>query len=55
MEKEDQSSKFISINEGMVNYKGRLGFKQYMPMKPLKCGIKVWVHADATNGSVSAL
>ncbi|PFX18853.1 hypothetical protein AWC38_SpisGene16765 [Stylophora pistillata] len=40
---------------GMVNYKGRLGFKQYMPMKPLKCGIKVWVHADATNGSSNKL
>ena len=24
--------------------------KQYMPMKPVKCGLKVWVRADAVNG-----
>ena len=34
----------------MVKYKGRLGFKQYMPMKPVK-----WVPADATNGFVSTM
>ena len=39
----------------MVKYKGRLGFKQYMPMKPVKRGIKVWVRADATNGFVCAI
>jgi len=39
----------------MVKYKGRLGFKQYMPMKPVKRGIKVWVWADATNGFVCAI
>ena len=30
--KEYRPSKFVSIDEGMVKYKGRLGFKQYMPM-----------------------
>ena len=39
----------------MVKYKGRLGFKQYMPMKPVKRGVKVWVRADATNGFVCAM
>ena len=34
----------------MVKYKGRHGFKQYMPMKPVK-----WVPADATNGFVSTM
>ena len=46
-------SKFVSIDEGMVKYKGRLGFKQYMPMKPVKRGIKIL--ADATNGYISAM
>lgn len=52
---EYQPSKFVSIDEGMVKYKGRLGFKQYMPMKPVKRGIKVWVLAHATNGYVCAM
>ena len=29
--------------------------KQYMPLKPVKRGFKVWVLADATNGYVSNL
>ena len=53
--KEYRPSKFVSIDEGMVKYKGRLGFKQYMPTKPVKWGIKVWVHADATNSFVSTM
>ena len=53
--KEYRPLKFVSIDEGMVKYKGRLGFKQYMPMKPVKWGIKVWVHADATNSFVSTM
>ena len=51
--KECQPSKFISIDEGMVKYKGRLGFLQYLLMKPMKWGIKVWVTANAINGFVS--
>lgn len=46
-------SQNVSIDEGMIKYKGRLGFKQYMPMKPIKRGIKVWVRADAENGFIS--
>ena len=34
----------------MVLFKGRIGFKQYMPNKPVKRGYKVWMRADATNG-----
>ena len=33
-------SKFVSIDKGVVKCKGRLGFKQYMPMKPVKREIK---------------
>ena len=39
--------KNISVDEGLVKFNGRLSFKQYMPMKPDKFGIKVWLLADA--------
>uniref|UniRef100_A0A1X7UCR2 PiggyBac transposable element-derived protein domain-containing protein n=1 Tax=Amphimedon queenslandica TaxID=400682 RepID=A0A1X7UCR2_AMPQE len=31
----------------------RSSLKQYMPMKPVKRGIKVWARADSTNGYIS--
>jgi hypothetical protein len=37
----------------MIGFSGRLGFKQYVPLKPTKRGIKVWVRADPHNGYVS--
>ena len=40
----------LSVDEAIV--KGRLGMKQYMPMKPVKRGIKVWVCAEASSGFV---
>ena len=40
----------VSIDEAMVAFSGRLGFKQYVPLKPTKRGIKVWVRADPHNG-----
>ena len=46
--------KNISIDEAMIPFKGRSSLKQYMPMKPIKRGIKVWARADADNGYVSA-
>lgn len=46
-------SKNISINEGMIAYKGCLSLRQFMPAKPTKYGIKVWMAADAKNGYVS--
>ena len=42
-----------AIDEGLVKFKGRLGFKQYMPMKPIKRGIKVWMRADSITHFVS--
>lgn len=39
-----------SIDESMVKFKGRLGFKQYMPNKPIKWGIKVWSLCESTTG-----
>ena len=44
--------KNISTNEGMIAFKGRLSFRQYLPAKPTKYGIKVWMAADASNGYI---
>ena len=34
----------------MVAFRGRLGWRQYVPAKPTKYGIKVWMRADPENG-----
>ena len=39
--------KNISIDECLIKFNGRLSFKQYMPKKPNKFGIKVWMLADS--------
>eukprot|EP00117_Sycon_ciliatum_P041059 scpid73538/ scgid30091/ PiggyBac transposable element-derived protein 4 len=44
--------KCVSIDEQMVAYKGRLSFKQYMPAKPIKWGMKAYVLAEADTGYV---
>ena len=36
----------------MVKHNGRLSMKQFMPMKPVKRGIKVWECAEASSGFV---
>ena len=41
--------------EAMVKYKGRSSLKQYLPMKPIKRGFKVWVRANSSNGFISDL
>ena len=46
-------SKESSVDEAMIGYKGRLSFKQYLPAKPTKFGVKVWVRADPNNGYVN--
>ena len=47
--------KDISIDEAMIPFKGRSSMKQYLPLKPVKRGFKVWVMADAHTGYVSSL
>ena len=42
----------LSVDEAMIKFKGRLGMKQYMPMKPIKQGIKVWECAEVSSGFV---
>ena len=41
-----------AIDEAMIGFKGRLGFKQYFPAKPTKFGIKVRERAKSCNGYV---
>ena len=46
--------KNLSVDEAMIPFKGHSSLKQYMPLKPIKRGIKVWGIADAVNGYVTA-
>ena len=40
----------LSVDEGVVGFKGRLSFRQYMPAKPTKWGIKVWMLCESSSG-----
>ena len=43
---------YISIDESMIGTRGRLSFLQYMPKKPTKWGIKVWVCSESKSGYI---
>ena len=43
----------VAVDEAMIKFQGRSSLKQYMPLKPTKRGIKVWVLADSHNGYFS--
>ena len=45
----------LSVDEAMVAFKGQLSMKQYVPLKPIKRGIKVWECTDSSNGYVCNL
>ncbi|XP_055910882.1 uncharacterized protein LOC129945247 [Eupeodes corollae] len=45
-----QDSPFESSDESMTEFKGRSSLKQYMPLKPTKRGIKMWLRCDALSG-----
>jgi hypothetical protein len=45
-------AKELSVDEGMIKYKGRVSFLQYMPKKPVKRGIKAWIIAGSSTGIV---
>ncbi|XP_071396353.1 piggyBac transposable element-derived protein 4-like [Centroberyx affinis] len=36
----------VCVDEQLVPFKGRCGFRQFMPRKPAKYGIKIWVTCD---------
>ena len=55
LESEYNPHENMSVDEAMIPFKGRLGFKQYMEDKPTKWGIKVFVLSDSTNGYVYRL
>ncbi|KAG0425220.1 hypothetical protein HPB47_027592 [Ixodes persulcatus] len=40
---------YKSIDESMIRFKGRSALKQYIPMKPIRRGKKVWTRADETG------
>lgn len=43
-------SPFQSIDESMTKFKGRSSLKQYLPLKPIKRGIKIWERCDSKTG-----
>ncbi len=45
----------LAVDEAMIKFQGRSSLKQYLPKKPIKRGIKVWVLADSSNGYFSRL
>ena len=44
------SNKNISVDESMIPFKGRLQFKQRMPLKPVKYGIKLFEVCESKTG-----
>ena len=48
-------TQFLSIDESMISFKGRLSFLQYLPKKPNKWGMKAWVLADAQHLGVEII
>ena len=40
----------VAVDEAMIKFTGRSTLKQYMPLKPVKRGIKVWALVDSHNG-----
>ncbi len=46
-------SRDLAVDEAMIKFQGRSSLKQYMPLKPIKRGIKVWVLGDSSNGYFS--
>ncbi len=39
----------VTVDECLVRFRGRCPFKQYMPSKPGKYGIKIWAACDARS------
>ena len=45
-----EPGKHLSIDEMMIRFKGRLGWRQYMKDKPIKYGIKLWGLCESKTG-----
>lgn len=44
-----QPDENITVDESLVGFRGRCPFKQYMPKKPAKYGIKIWAACDSKS------
>lgn len=42
----------VTIDEQLVGFRGRCSFRQYMPSKPAKYGLKFWLSVDSKTGYV---
>ena len=42
-------SRELCVDEQLVQFKGRCGFAQYIPSKPGKVGLKLWVCCDVAT------
>ena len=40
----------LAVDEAMILFKGRSVMKQYLPLKPIKRGYKMWCLCDSSNG-----
>ena len=38
-----------TVDEAVIGFKGRLSFVQYLPAKPIKCGMKVWMRCNSES------
>lgn len=45
----------ISVDESTVGFKGKIVFKCYNKLKPIKWGLRIYVLADSINGYICAL
>jgi hypothetical protein len=43
-------SGYFAVDESMMKWKGRLGWRQFMPNKPIRFGMKVWALCDSVTG-----
>lgn len=41
---------YVTVDETLIPFRGRCSFRQYMPSKPAKYGIKFWCLCDAKTG-----
>ncbi|XP_053393472.1 piggyBac transposable element-derived protein 4-like [Mercenaria mercenaria] len=39
----------VSVDEAMIKFSGRLSFRQYMPVNPIKRGMKAWMLCDTKS------
>ncbi|XP_046400221.1 piggyBac transposable element-derived protein 4-like [Ischnura elegans] len=47
-----QPAEDVTIDEGMCAFRGRLSFKQYMPQKPSRYGIKLYMLSESDSGYI---